>query len=101
MALALLAWVPSNNPMISHKARKRMGMEVEELCNPSKPTKDSRLLKMLDNQGTEEVETSVARAIFVCGIPFNVVWSPYWQDILIAINTAPQGSKGPNYEKFK
>jgi hypothetical protein len=43
----------------------------------------------------------VARAIFACGIPFNVVRSPYWKDIVKAINEAPQGFKGPNYEKVK
>ena len=36
----------------------------------------------------------------VCyGIPFNVVRSPYWQDMIRAVNKAPQGYKGPNYEK--
>ena len=56
---------------------------------------------MLNNQGREEAETRVARAIYACGIPFNVVRSPYWQDLVRAINTAPQGFKGPNYEKLR
>jgi hypothetical protein len=37
----------------------------------------------------------------VCGIPFNVVQSSYWQDLVRAINTTPQGFKGPNYEKLR
>ena len=54
---------------------------------------------MLNVQSREEAETRVARAIYACGIPFNVVRSPYWQDMVRAINTAPQGFKGPNYKK--
>jgi hypothetical protein len=61
---------------------------------------ESRIAKMVNVQGREEVETRVARAIYACGIPFNVVWSPYWQDMVRAINTTPQGFKGPNYEKL-
>jgi hypothetical protein len=58
-------------------------------------------VKMLNVQGREEVETRVARAIYACGIPFNVVWSPYCKDLVRAINTTPQGFKGPNYEKVQ
>jgi hypothetical protein len=43
----------------------------------------------------------VARAIFACGISFNVVRSPYWKDMVKAIYEAPQGFKGANYEKLK
>jgi hypothetical protein len=92
----------SNEPRIVHEARKRRAVLVEEeISKPASATKDSRLLKMLNNQGREEAESRVARAIFACGIPFNVVWSPYWQDLVRAINTAPQGFKGPNYEKLR
>lgn len=90
----------SIEPRIVQEARKRRALEVEEdLSKPSNPIKDSRLLKMLERQGGEEVDSRVARTIFVCGIPFNVVRSPYWQHLVRAINKAPQGYKGPNYEK--
>jgi hypothetical protein len=92
----------SNEPRIVREARKRRAAQVEEeISKPASATKDSRLLKMLNNQGREEVESRVARAIYACGIPFNVVRSPYWQDLVRAINTAPQGFKGPNYEKLR
>jgi hypothetical protein len=58
-------------------------------------------MKMFNNQKREETESRVARAIFACGIPFNVVRSPYWKDMVKAINEAPQGFKGPNYEKLR
>jgi hypothetical protein len=92
----------SNEPRIVHEARKRRAVQLEEeISKPPTTGKDSRLLKMLNNQGREEAETRVARAIYACGIPFNVVQSPYWQDLVRAINTAPQGFKGPNYEKLR
>ena len=58
-------------------------------------------MKMFNIQKREETESRVARAIFACGIPFNVVRSPYWKDMVKAINEAPQGFKGPNYEKLR
>jgi hypothetical protein len=66
----------------------------------SSAIQESRIDKMVNVQGREEAETRVARDIYACGIPFNVVRSPYWQGIVRAINTAPQGFKGPNYEKL-
>jgi len=48
-------------------------------------------------QGREEAETRVARAIYACGMLFNVVQSPYWQDMVRAINTAPSSSFGSRY----
>jgi len=49
----------------------------------------------------EETDSRVARCIYACGIPFNVVRFPYWQDMIRAINKAPQGYKGSNYEKVR
>jgi hypothetical protein len=34
-------------------------------------------------------------------VPFNVVQSPYWQDMVRATNTTPQGFKRPNYKKIQ
>jgi hypothetical protein len=91
-----------NEPRIVQEARKRRATRVEEeISNLAGASKDNSLLKMLNNQGREEVESRVARAIFACGIPINVVQSPCWQDLVRAINTSPQGFKGPNYEKLK
>jgi hypothetical protein len=95
----------SNEPMIVHEARKRRALEVENEISKGPggrgATLDSRLMNMFNNQKREETESRVARAIFACGIPFNVVRSPYWKGIVKAINEAPQGFKGPNYEKFR
>jgi len=54
---------------------------------------------MIIAPGREEAKSSVARAIYARGISLNVIWSPYWQDLVRAISTTHQGFKGPNYEK--
>jgi hypothetical protein len=97
----------SNEPRIVHEAKKRRALEVENEIQISKgpggrgAASDNRLMKMFNNQKREETESRVARAIFACGIPFNVVRSPCWKDLVKAINEAPQGFKEPNYEKLK
>jgi hypothetical protein len=94
----------SNEPRIVHEARKRRALEVENEISKGPGGRgaatDSRLMKMFNNQKRKETESRVARAIFACDIPFNVVRSPYWKDMVKAINEAPQGFKGPNYEKL-
>ena len=45
------------------------------------------------------MDNRVARAIYACGLAFNVVRSPYWQDMLKAVNEDPRGYKGPKFEK--
>ena len=74
----------SNEPRIVHEARKRRAMEVEnEIAKGSggrAAASERRLMKMFINTKREETESRVARAIFACGIPFNVVRSTYWKD---------------------
>ena len=92
----------TSEPRIVHEARKRRAAQLEdEMASSALGGNDSRLLKMFNNQERDEAESRVARALYACGIPFNVVRSPYWQDMVRAINTAPQGFKGPNYEKIR
>jgi hypothetical protein len=94
----------SNETRIVHEARKRRELEVEKEISKGPGGRGaathSRLMKMFNNQKKEETESRVARAIFACGIPFNVVQSPYWKDMVKAINEAPRGFKGPKYEKL-
>jgi hypothetical protein len=47
------------------------------------------------------VNAKVVRFLYVCCIPFNVLRSPYWHDLVKAINEAPKGYKSPNYEKAR
>jgi hypothetical protein len=45
----------------------------------------------LDIGGRDEVDAKVLRFLYACGIPFNVLRSPYWHDLVKAINEAPKG----------
>jgi hypothetical protein len=47
------------------------------------------------------VDAKVARFLYACGVPFNVLRSPYWHDLVKEINEAPKGYKSPNYEKAR
>ena len=47
------------------------------------------------------MDAKVARFLYACGVPFNVLHSPYWHDFVNAINEAPKGYKSPNYEKAR
>lgn len=49
----------------------------------------------------EEVDQKIASMLYQNGVPFNVVRSPSWADMVHAINTAPKGYKSPNYEKVR
>jgi hypothetical protein len=55
----------------------------------------------LDITGREEVDAKVARFLYTCGVPFNVLRSPYWHSMVKAINKAPIGYKSLVYEKAR
>ena len=38
---------------------------------------------------------------YACGVPFNVLCSPYWHEMIQAINGAPNGYKSPRYDKAR
>jgi hypothetical protein len=41
------------------------------------------------------------RFLYACGIPFNVLRSPYWHEMVQAINGAPKGYRSPRYDKAR
>eukprot|EP01018_Ginkgo_biloba_P023395 Gb_41608 [translate_table: standard] len=79
---------PSSQPSVDHAPRKR----TKEM---------GQLKKMMDVGGREDVDSRVARCIYACGISFNVVRSPYWQDMVRAINDGHKGYKTPSFEKVQ
>ena len=90
-------------PRIVLEARKRRATQQQVQVPNAKgisSMQENRIAKLVNVQGREEADTRVARAIYACGIPFNVVRSPYWHDLVRAINTSPAGYKGSNYEKI-
>jgi hypothetical protein len=54
-----------------------------------------------NNQGREVADEHVARCIYANGLAFNLVRSPYWQQMIKAVNEAPKGYKSPGYEKVR
>jgi hypothetical protein len=58
-----------------------------------------RTTDFLDIGGRDEVDAKVVWFLYVCGLPFNVLHSPYWHDMAQAINKTPKGYKCPKYEK--
>ena len=70
----------NNEPRIVIEARKRRGTQQPEQPpsrGASGTVQDSRVAKLVNVQAREEVDSRVARCIYACGIPFNVVRSPY------------------------
>ncbi|KAG5540988.1 hypothetical protein RHGRI_021021 [Rhododendron griersonianum] len=53
------------------------------------------------NSRREDADQKIASCLYQNGVPFNIVRSPSWADLVHAINTAPKGYKSPNYEKVR
>eukprot|EP00253_Pinus_taeda_P035891 PITA_35891 len=59
------------------------------------------LYDMFDVKGREGVDLAIARFFLACGIPFNAARSPYFEQMVRAINDGPQGYKAPGYENLR
>ena len=55
----------------------------------------------LNQGGRDDVDSKVYWFLYACGIPFNVLHSPYWHEMVEAICTAPAGYKSPRYDKAR
>jgi hypothetical protein len=66
------------------------------------PTSRRTIRDFFDTGGRDEVDAKVARFLYACGVPFNVLRSPYWHDMVRAINEkAPQGYRAPAMRKLE
>ncbi|KAF7112909.1 hypothetical protein RHSIM_RhsimUnG0179600 [Rhododendron simsii] len=74
-------------------------------CQGNQSNNPSQIKGILDDMfkisTKEDVDQRIARCLYGNGIPFNVVRSPLWADMVAAINNAPKGYKSPNYEKVR
>eukprot|EP00253_Pinus_taeda_P025286 PITA_25286 len=75
---------------------------------PSRPAATSNkratlgpLEACFNNQGRDIADEHVARCIYANGLAFNLVRSPYWQQMIKAVNEVPKGYKSPGYEKVR
>jgi len=55
----------------------------------------------LNIAGRDDVDAKLVRFLCACIIPFNVLHSPYWHDLVKAIKETPKGYKGPPYVKAR
>jgi hypothetical protein len=55
----------------------------------------------LDQGCRDDVDAKNFRFLYACGVPFNVLRSPYWHEMVQAINGAPKGYKSPGYDKAR
>ncbi|KAF8405303.1 hypothetical protein HHK36_010206 [Tetracentron sinense] len=60
----------------------------------------SPLVRSFKTQEREDIDYEVVRFLCANGIPFNVLRSPYWDEMVSAISTMP-GYKAPSYEKTR
>ena len=65
-----------------------------------KKQKVGGLFDMFDVKGRDGVDLAIARFVLACGIPFNAARSPYFEQMVRAINNGPMGYKPPGYEKL-
>ena len=45
------------------------------------------------------MDSKIYRFLYACGVPFNVLRSPYWHEMVKPINGAPTRYRGPGYDK--
>jgi hypothetical protein len=53
------------------------------------------------NEARDIADQAIARCVYANGLSFNVVRSPYWRNMVRAVNEAPSGFIGPGYEKIR
>eukprot|EP01018_Ginkgo_biloba_P021118 Gb_25767 [translate_table: standard] len=56
---------------------------------------------MFDAGNRDNIDFAIARFFYACGILFNVARSPYYEEMVHAINNGPKGYKPPGYEKLR
>jgi hypothetical protein len=59
------------------------------------------LSEFLDQGCRDDVDAKVYMFFYACGIPFNVLRSPYWHEMVQAVNGAPKGYRIPRYDKAR
>jgi hypothetical protein len=47
----------------------------------------------IDRGFKDDVDAEVFKVLYACGIPFNVLHSPYWHEMVQAIHNTPNGYK--------
>eukprot|EP01018_Ginkgo_biloba_P017286 Gb_35075 [translate_table: standard] len=56
---------------------------------------------MFDAGNRDNIDYVIARFFYACGISFNAARSPYYEEMVRAINNGPKGYKPSRYEKLR
>jgi hypothetical protein len=79
--------------------RMFIGRSASPYASAFSPSSSPRTLSEFLDQGCrDDVDAKVYRFLFACGIPFNVLRSPYWHEMVQAINGAPKGYRSLEYD---
>ncbi|XP_039822435.1 uncharacterized protein LOC120684617 isoform X2 [Panicum virgatum] len=89
----------------SNRAKyKELYEKIQKLRGSSKPAATQRHNPVADAFGMIErdaVDMAIMRCLCANGIPFNVLRSPQWSEMVAAINKGPKGYKSPSSEKAR
>lgn len=64
------------------------------------PLRHRTILDFLDKGCRNDVDSKIYWFLYACVIPFNVLRSPYWHEMVFAINDAPKGYKSLEYPLY-
>lgn len=87
---------PSRHPFLSIPSTKEEDEEPQTTTRKRGPLK-----KAFKMEARDIAKEKIARCLYAHGLPFNLVRSPYWRDMVLAINSAPPGFTSPGYEKVR
>jgi hypothetical protein len=93
----------SKIPRVEHESSQKMfiGQYASPQASGFSPSSSRcrTLLDFLDQGCREDVDAKKFRFLYVCSIPFNVLRSAYWHEMVQAINGATKGYKSLGYDK--
>ena len=93
---------PSNQPTTRTHPFLPMPTTNDEDVDPSQLTrKRGPLDRAFQNELRDIADHKIGRCLIANGVSFNFVRSPYFREMVDAINEAPNGYKPPGYEKLR
>jgi hypothetical protein len=95
----------SKKPRVEHESSQRMFTGRYPSPHASgflpSPSGHRTLSNFVDQGCRDDVDANFFRFLYECGVPFNVLRSPYWHEMVQAINGASKGYKSPGYDKAR
>ncbi|KAH9314484.1 hypothetical protein KI387_023111 [Taxus chinensis] len=94
---------PSGSPIVAmpHPFVAPISTDEDVSLARKKSKTKGPLEKAFQNETRAIADEHIARCVYANGLSFNVVRSPYWHEMVKAINEAPKGYKSPGYEKIR